>query len=221
LLFESSRIILNTVRKIFGKGCIDVEKRACKIRAATVQDAQKLLEIYVPYVENTAVTFEYEVPSVQEFADRIRTTLEKYPYLVAEIDGEIVGYAYAGAFHSRAAYQWAAESSIYVCGERKRQGIGRMLYEALEQILVHQNILNLNACIACADEEDAYLTHDSIRFHQHLGYQMVGKFHQCGYKFGRWYHMVWMEKHIGSHGAEPEAVKSFDEVREKCKERWI
>jgi phosphinothricin acetyltransferase len=195
-----------------------VEKQSCKIRVATEQDAEKLLEIYAPYIENTAITFEYEVPSVQEFADRIQTTLKKYPYLVAEIDGEAAGYAYAAAFHPRAAYQWAAESSIYVRRDRRKQGIGRILYETLEQILVHQNILNLNACIAYADEEDAYLTHDSIRFHQHLGYQMVGEFHQCGYKFERWYHMVWMEKHIGSHGAKPDAVQSFDEVKAWMKE---
>lgn len=195
-----------------------MEKQSCKIRVATEQDAEKLLEIYAPYIENTAITFEYEVPSVQEFADRIQTTLKKYPYLVAEIDGEAAGYAYAAAFHPRAAYQWAAESSIYVRRDRRKQGIGRILYETLEQILVHQNILNLNACIAYADEEDAYLTHDSIRFHQHLGYQMVGEFHQCGYKFERWYHMVWMEKHIGSHGAKPDAVQSFDEVKAWMKE---
>ena len=92
-------------------------------------------------------------------------------------------------------------------------GIGKRLYEALENILRFQNILNLNACIACPAKEDEYLTKDSVRFHHHLGYQMVGEFHQCGYKFGRWYNMVWMEKFIGAHVDDQPEIKTFDEIR--------
>ena len=94
--------------------------------------------------------------------------------------------------------------------ENKRGlGIARRLYEPLEEISVAQHILNLNACIAYADTEDAYLTNDSVTFHSHMGYAMVGKFHQCGYKFGKWYDMVWMEKMIDEHPADPAPVMLF------------
>lgn len=184
-----------------------------QIRVAMPQDAGALLNIYAYYVENTAITFEYEVPSVQEFADRISRTLVKYPYLMAEIEGEAVGYAYAGKFKERAAYDWSVETSIYVHKDKRGMGIGKRLYEALENILRFQNILNLNACIACPAKADEYLTKDSVRFHHHLGYQMVGEFHQCGYKFGRWYNMVWMEKFIGAHVDDQPEIKTFDEIR--------
>ncbi len=183
------------------------------IRAASEQDAPALLKVYAPYVEHTAITFEYEVPTAEEFAARIRRTLERYPYLVAERDGEILGYAYVSSFHDRPAYDWAVETSIYVNREKKRMGVGRALHDALERVLSAQGILNLNACIACPrGEQDEYLTDDSIRFHKHLGYRMVGEFDQCGYKFGRWYNMVWMEKHIGKHRENQPVPKAFWEV---------
>ena len=175
-----------------------------KIRIATPEDASAIQSIYRYYVEHTAITFELEVPSVEEFQGRIKKTLERYPYLVAEQGGEPVGYAYVGPFHDRPAYDWAVETSIYVEQHQKRRGIGRLLHDALEQELRRRHFLNMNACIACPmGESDPYLTRDSIRFHEKLGYRMVGEFHQCGYKFGRWYHMVWMEKHIGDHADTP------------------
>ena len=124
-------------------------------------------------------------------------------------------YAYANAFHPRAAYGWAAETSIYVRRDMKRMGLGRTLYDALETALKAQGVLNLNACIACPDVDDEYLTRNSISFHAHLGYSMVGEFHNCGYKFGRWYDMVWMEKMLGEHVDDQPPVKSFSEVRDE------
>lgn len=186
-----------------------------QIRIATVEDSAALLDIYKPYVEKTAVTFEYEVPSLEEFSGRIKTILKKYPVLVAECESEILGYAYAGAFQSRAAYAWAVETSIYIREDCRKFGIGRLLYEELENILRKQNIVNLNACIAYPTEEDTYLTKDSVKFHEKMGYRMVGEFRQCGYKFNRWYNMVWMEKHIGEHRKEQPPVKLFFEI---CKE---
>lgn len=183
-----------------------------KIRAANVSDAQALLEIYAPYVKNTAITFEYEVPKLADFRKRIENTLKKYPYIVAEADGEILGYAYTGAFKERAAYDWSAEVSIYVKKDKRGLGIGGKLYAALEEISRAQHILNLNACIAYADTEDEYLTNDSVTFHSHMGYAMVGKFHQCGYKFGKWYDMVWMEKMIDEHPADPAPVILFPDL---------
>ena len=178
-----------------------------KIRVATTADAPELLAIYVPYVRETAITFEYEVPSVEEFAGRIASVLKKYPYLVAERDGEIVGYAYAGAFKTRAAYGWSVESTVYVKQGMKRSGVGRALYAELERLLAAQHVTNVNACIAVPVGDDPYLTRDSVAFHTRLGYRMVGEFDRCAYKFGRWYSMVWMEKHIGEHlTPQPEVI---------------
>ena len=182
------------------------------IRTALPNDAKALLEIYAPYVENTAITFEYTVPTVREFEARIEKTLQKYPYLAAYTDTEVLGYAYAGVFHERAAYDWAVETSIYIRQDKRRLGVGRALYDALEMALMAQGILNLNACVAYAETQDPYLTNDSVSFHERLGYHMAGKFHQCGYKFNRWYNMVWLEKHIGEHTAEQSPVKSFREI---------
>ena len=182
------------------------------IEKATPQDAAALLEIYAPYVRDTAITFEYEVPSVQEFRHRIEMTLEKYPYIVAEQNGEILGYAYAGAFKERAAYDWAVEVTIYVRQDNHKAGLGKYLYQALEAICKAQHITNLNACIGYLETDDCYLTKNSAQFHAHLGYRMVGIFHQCGYKFGRWYHMVWMEKIIGEHHAVQEPVIPFSQL---------
>lgn len=163
------------------------------------EDAAALLSIYAPYVEKTAVTFEYDVPSEEAFSQRMETISARYPYLVAEADGRVVGYAYASTFKDRAAYQWSVETSIYVATTERGRGIGRQLHEALERALRSQGILNMNACISYIEPEDEYLTLDSVRFHQHLGYQKVAHFHQCGKKFGRWYDMIWMEKIIGEH----------------------
>lgn len=197
-----------------------MENSKCKIRVATKNDVESLLEIYTYYVEKTAITFEYTVPTIQDFTNRIRYILTKYPYLIAEKNGEIVGYTYASAFHELAAYNWAVETSVYVRQDKKKMGIGKELYEALEKVLSAQNIINLNACIAYPRIEDEYLTQNSIQFHKHLGYRVVGEFYQCGYKFHRWYNMVWMEKHIGLHTENPPSVKLFDEIREKIAEEY-
>ncbi len=185
------------------------------IRTAQLSDASEILKIYTPYVENTAITFEYEVPSTKEFEGRIASTLEKYPYIVAILEGKIVGYAYAGAFKSRAAYDWGVEMTVYVDRNLKRMGIGRILYEKIEAILGAQGILNVNACIGYPEKEDEHLTWDSVKFHDKLGYKKIGHFHECGYKFNRWYDMVWMEKLIGEHTDHQESIKTFDEVREQ------
>lgn len=191
-----------------------------RVRVAMEEDAEELLRLYAPYVEQTAITFEYQTPSVKEFRSRIRHTLEQYPYLAAEENGRIVGYVYAGAFKARPAYDWAVETTIYVDAGRKRSGVGRMLYQALEQALAAQNIVNLNACIAEPIGEDEFLTRDSVLFHERMGYRMVGKFHQCGYKFRRWYDMVWMEKHIGPHLEDQPLVRPFGEVRDILKKEY-
>lgn len=178
------------------------------ICTAHSEDAAALLNIYAHYVKNTAVTFEYDVPTAEEFAQRISRILEKYPYLIAQKDGCTLGYAYAGPFKTRVAYAWSAEVSIYVAPFARRCGMGRRLYAELERLLAAQNVQNLYACIAVPNEEpDEYLTRDSAAFHARMGYRLVGECKNCGRKFNRWYSMIWMEKHIGAHGADcPEFV---------------
>ena len=175
--------------------------KGLNIRSAVPDDAERLLEIYAYYVINTAITFEYAVPSVDEFRGRIENTLGRYPYLVLEDGGVILGYAYAGVFKDRAAYDRSCEMTIYLDHDSRRQGYGKKLYEALEEKLKERGMINLYACIGDPIVEDEYLTRDSEKFHRSLGYEKVGEFHKCGYKFGRWYNMIWMEKFIGEHGA--------------------
>lgn len=186
-----------------------------RIRPATLADAEILRDIYAPYVEETAVSFEYTVPTVAEFTERMKDIMKRYPYLVAEEAGEAVGYAYASPFHEREAYSWSAELTVYLRKDQRGRGRGRLLYEKLEQILRAQNITNLYACIAWPEQEDEYLTGASARFHERMGFRLAGMFHRCGYKFGRWYSMVWMEKEIGTRREKQPPVKSFSEVKEQ------
>lgn len=169
------------------------------IRNATLDDAPRLVEIYSYYVEKTAVSFEYEVPSVEKFQARMSRTQKNFPYLVAEVAGKIAGYAYAKNFIERAAYKFSAELTIYLDKNFRRQGIGGKLYRQLEQNLREMGIKNLYACVAYPEVEDEFLTLNSVYFHQHLGFKVCGKFTNCGYKFNRHYSMVWMEKILGEN----------------------
>lgn len=182
------------------------------IRTARTDDAKQLLDIYAPYVEKTAISFEYDVPSIEEFRTRIKNILQKYPYLVAEKDGELLGYAYTHAFVGRAAYDHSAETTIYLRENRTKTGIGKRLYLALEEISKAQNIYSLNACIGYPETEDEHLTMNSIQFHAHMGYRFVGRFYKCGYKFGIWYDMAWMEKILREPPENPPAVVPFPEL---------
>lgn len=198
-----------------------------RIRSAKVEDAATILAIYKPYIEGTAITFEYDAPSVEEFAGRIRGTLEKYPYLVLERIGdsssraagtvgavagseyaaggngagvaEILGYCYAGVFKSRAAYSRSVETSIYIKMGEHGQGYGRALYNELNRELKSRGILNAYACIASPKPGSTHLDNSSQKFHEHMGYSLVGTFNDCAYKFGQWYNMIWMEKMLGEH----------------------
>ena len=167
-----------------------------KIRDAQAEDAARLVEIYSYYITDTAVSFEYEVPTIEEFKERITKIKEKYPYIVCEKDGVIVGYAYASSYHPRAAYDWTVATSIYVDKDIHRQGIGRALYGVLEERLKKQGIVNLLAGVAYCDPEDEYLTQDSFKFHTRMGYEKVAHMKAVGKKFDRWYDLIWMQKKI-------------------------
>lgn len=175
------------------------------IRIAKEEDMERALQIYSYYVEHTVVSFEYAVPSLEEFKERYRNIIKKFPYLVVEMDGEIVGYAYANTMKSRAAYNWGVETTIYLDKERCRNGIGSALYLELEKYLARQHILNLYACIS-------YPYPMSVLFHEKLGYQKIGHFRNCGYKFNKWHDMIWMEKLLGEHKENMQPVIWFADL---------
>lgn len=172
------------------------------IRIATPEDAFAIQNIYRYYVDNTAITFELEVPSVKEFQERITKTLERYPYLIAEEEGEVIAYAYAGIFYDRRAYDWSAEMSVYVQRGIHGKGVGTALYEKMEELLKKQNIVNLFACITHPNAE-------SEAFHAARGYEKKAHFEQCGYKLGKWWDIVWMQKVIASNEETPEPFQRF------------
>lgn len=192
------------------------------LRLVTPDDAAALQSIYAPYVEETAVTFEYDVPSIAEFRARVEHTLAGYPYLAAVRDGQLLGYAYAGPLKNRAAYAWAAETSIYLRGEARRQGLGTRLYLALERLAQAQGLLGLYACVAVPRElADPYLSRDSLLFHSRMGYTPAGTLHRCGYKFGRWYDMCWLEKPLCPYPETPAPVTPFSALDPAARKRIL
>lgn len=161
------------------------------IRIAKESDVPEILAIYAPYIETSTATFEYDVPCLRSFTQRFLTITEKYPWLVWEEEGHILGYAYASAPYERAAFSWCAEPSVYLRPEATGRGIGKKLYVALEAILKDQGYQVLYALIT--DENEV-----SIRFHECCGYTPKVHFPDCGFKFGRWLGLVWMEKRLTS-----------------------
>ena len=159
------------------------------IRVARETDVPEILSIYAPYVETTTFTFEYDVPCRREFLQRFYDITTQFPWLVWEEEGEILGYAYASPPYTRAAYRWCAEPSVYLKPEARGKGIGRKLYAALEEILKLQGYQVLYALIT---EENA----SSLRFHERQGYRKKVLFDSCGFKFGRWLGLCWLEKRL-------------------------
>ena len=168
---------------------IESEKNMLKIRPVTLKDAPKLVRIYAPYVKKTTITFEYQIPTIEEFEGRIEKILQRFPYLVAEEDGHILAYAYASTYYDRSAYDWAVEVSVYVDQVHRGQGLGSRLYEALEMELEARGYLRFLACIALPNPA-------SIALHEKRGYVKVAHFPKIGYKFDQWYDIVWMQKTI-------------------------
>lgn len=175
------------------------------IRQATVQDLPRILEIYGPYVKNTAISFEYNVPTLEDFTQRFLGITAQFPWLVWEEDGVILGYAYGSLPFDRAAYQWCAEASIYLCSDACGKGIGRKLYAALEVLLQKQGYRKVYAIITTANAA-------SVAFHRAVGYRHTATFPDCGYKFGKWYGTVWMEKDLCTWDTPPREPVSIHEV---------
>lgn len=189
------------------------------VRLATPEDTGRLLQIYAPFVENTNISFETEVPTLEEFARRVQTISTYYPYLVCEEDGEIMGFAYAGRFQERAAYRFAVSAAVYVAPEHHKRHIATALYTALFSLLTEQGFYTAFAGITGRNEK-------SIHFHENIGFTYEGTFHRSGYKRGRWEDVVWMAKSLQNYdGAprEPFPIREIDQnflrgVLESCAE---
>ena len=159
------------------------------IRPALESDLPAILAIYGPYVLQSTATFEYEVPTLLAFTARFRGITAQFPWLVWEDSGEILGYAYASAPYTRPAFAWCAEPSIYLRPEARGLGIGAALYKVLEAILLRQGYQVLYALVT---QENAA----SLEFHEKLGYRKMVFFPDCGFKFGRWLGLFWLEKRL-------------------------
>jgi phosphinothricin acetyltransferase len=166
------------------------------IRPVQIEDAESLLSIYKPYIESTATTFETTIPSIAEFASRIKTYTEKYPWLVAEDEGKVIGYAYSSKHRDREAYQWSVESSVYVLSKYHHTGIAKELYAKLFGILQQCGYVNVYAGITLPNEK-------SYAFHTKMGFEPIGIYKNIGYKLGKWHDVVWLAKTINMHGDYP------------------
>jgi phosphinothricin acetyltransferase len=166
------------------------------LRLATPSDAGDCLDIYRPFVETSHTTFETEVPTVDEFARRIESTLQIRPWIVAEENGRVIGYAYASPIKDRIAYQWSVEVAIYVTPESRGHGVGRSLYAALFRCLAGQGFVNAVGIIALPNAP-------SIALHESLGFEKISHLKSIGYKLGAWHDTTWWQKRLASPPAEP------------------
>ena len=160
-----------------------------KIRLADKNDSNNIIKIYEPYIKNTAISFETEVPSLSEFSNRIEKIISKYPFLVYEIDSNIAGYAYASQFRERAAFNYNVETSIYTLLEYHGKGIAYKLYDKLLKILYELGYINVYACYTVPNIK-------SKKFHKKFGFKETGLYKKTGYKFGQWHDLIWLHKKI-------------------------
>lgn len=175
------------------------------IRIASTDDAEPILRIYAPYIENTSYTFETEVPTIDSFKERISSYLQNWPWLVCEIDGVIAGYAYGARHRERVAYQWSVESSVYVHDDHQQRSVGRALYIALINILRLQGFRNLYAVINLPNDK-------SVSFHERLGFEYFATYKNVGYKLGRWKNVGWWQLQLNAYSMEPEPPVKFSEI---------
>lgn len=166
-------------------------------------DIFPMLAIYAPYVRDTAITFEYEVPTAAEFGARLHHVLPEYPWLVCRTPGQVLGYAYAHRHMERAAYGWNVECSVYVLGSARGRGVGRALYGALLELLHLQGVVNAYGCIAVPNEASEAL-------HRAAGFSLLGRFPASGWKQGRWHDIVWYGRCLQEDGeGEPAPLRPF------------
>ena len=178
-----------------------------KFRKVDLSDMEKLLAIYGYYVENTDATFEYDVPTLDEFTHRMKDICREYPYIVCEYKGKVVGYAYAHQFKPGNAYRWSAELTVYLHKDYLGLGIGTRLYELLIDILKLQNVKIIYGCVTSSNER-------SIKLHQKMGFNLIGVYHNSGYKMGKWIDVTWFEQSIGAQDVEPGEFVNFNDLNQ-------
>ncbi len=174
------------------------------IRFATPADAPAILDIYAPYITDTCISFEYEVPPITGFAERIRIIQQQLPYLLADVNGQVLGYAYASRHRDRSAYQWSVDTSVYVCRDGHRQGIARQLYTTLFEVLRRQGYYNAYAGITLPNAP-------SEAFHRTMGFEPIGTYTNVGYKFGAWHDVGWFQLTLQPHDPNPAPPISITE----------
>jgi len=177
------------------------------IRVATLDDAQRIAEIYAPAVVERVTSFELVAPGAEEMRSRLTRVLAHYPWLVYELDDKVVGYAYASTHNERAAYRWSVDVAVYVGSEVHRRGVGTALYASLFEILALQNIRNVYAGITLPNAA-------SEGMHSRAGFRLVGTYHHVGYKFGAWHDVAWFERAILPAIVNPPEPVSFPEIRD-------
>ncbi len=174
-------------------------------RLAALDDAAAILQIYRPYIEQTAITFECTVPTLEEFTSRMANIMREYPYIVCEENGQVIGYAYAHRQMEREAYQWNAELSVYIAQSHLRCGIGKALYGALLQILPLQGITNVYGGVTVPNPNSEHL-------HASFGFVCLGVYHNTGFKCGSWHDVAWFEKQIGPYLPAPRPFLPLKQV---------
>lgn len=181
------------------------------------RDAERILAVYAPYIEKTAITFETEVPALESFTRRVEDIAAEFPYLLLEVDGELIGYAYAHKQAERAAFAWNAELSIYLREGSTGKGLGRPLYRLLEELLEMQGYVNLFGVITASNT-------GSVAMHAKMGYKVVGLHEKTGWKFGQWHDTVWLHKRVQEgapraivpvHALDGEKVRGRIEIAQK------
>ena len=172
------------------------------IRFAAPADAGRILEIYAPYITDTVISFEYDVPSLADFTARAERISSKYPYIVYERDGMVVGYAYASPYIERAAYDYTVDLSVYVDAAYCGQNIGECLYAALLDILAKQGFYNAYACITATNQ-------NSLNFHKRMGFTDAGTHPLAGFKHGRWLDVCWYYKRLQADTHPPQPLKQI------------
>ncbi|WP_259069369.1 GNAT family N-acetyltransferase [Mucilaginibacter sp. X4EP1] len=177
------------------------------VRLISPEDTSSVLAIYAPYITDAVISFEYEVPSLNEFAERISTTTGEYPWLVCEYDNQVIGYVYASKHRARTAYQWSAECTAYLAAGFHRLGLARILYDALFEILKLQNIINVYAGITLPNTK-------SEEFHKAMNFYLIGTNKNVGYKFNKWHDVGWFQLDLSEHIIDPPAPKTILEVVE-------
>jgi phosphinothricin acetyltransferase len=177
------------------------------IRLAEKRDIPGILEIYAPFILETAVTFEETVPDEASFWERIQGIMAELPYLVCEIDGRIAGYAYASGYRSRASYRWTKEVSVYIHPDFQRKRVAHALYTSLNEMVRFQGIADLLAIITMPNEP-------SVAFHEYFGYRKCGEFSKVGYKMNQWQNVGWFELFLQDEKRAPqERILRLDEIK--------